>query len=95
LLPPSLQFSSATISPTDHSLHGSVSTVDIANAIKMVSAANGEEGSRVVITPDQIELIGVDGDKIKMIGEYQFEIKMKGTNDFVRRRATVQRQEIH
>lgn len=62
----------------------------------MVAAANGERGSRVVITPENIEFLDkttVEGDKIKAIGEYEFEVRMKGTNDFIRRKAIVVRQE--
>lgn len=62
----------------------------------MVAAANGSKGSRVVITPENVEFVDkaiVEGDKIKAIGEYQFEIRMKGTNDFVRRKVVVIRQE--
>lgn len=86
----------ATISPTDSTIHGSISTGDIASAIRMVASANGPRGSRVVINPENVEFLDqstVEGDKIKAIGEYDIEVKMKGTADFVRRKVIVMRQD--
>lgn len=62
----------------------------------MVASANGSKGSRVVVGPDNIEFLDrtvVEGDKIKAIGEYEFEIKMKGATDSIRRKVVVMRQD--
>lgn len=62
----------------------------------MVASANGSKGSRVVVGPDNIEFLDptvVEGDKIKAIGEYEFEIKMKGATDSIRRKVIVMRQD--
>lgn len=79
-LPATIQFSRPTIAPTETTIHGSISTADIATAVKSIAAANGDEGSRIVITPDMITFLGegIEGDKVKTLGEHRFEIRLKG-----------------
>ncbi|KAF8531060.1 hypothetical protein BDD12DRAFT_45015 [Trichophaea hybrida] len=80
-LPPKIMFSRPTIAPTEVTIHGSISTNDICIAVKSIAAANGDEGSRIVITPDMISFLdpNIKGDKVKMLGEHKFEIRMKGS----------------
>lgn len=62
----------------------------------MIASANGSKGSRIVVAPENIEFLDqtvVEGDKIKTIGEYDFEIKMKGATDSIRRKVIVMRQD--
>ncbi|KAF8245272.1 hypothetical protein K440DRAFT_556131 [Wilcoxina mikolae CBS 423.85] len=80
-LPPKIMFSRPTIAPTEVTIHGSISTNDICIAVKSIAAANGDEGSRIVITPDMISFLdpNIKGDKVKTLGEHKFEIRMKGS----------------
>lgn len=57
--------------------------------------ANGKEGSRVVVGPEHIGFAdkSVEGDKLKALGTFDFEINVKGSSDFVRRKVIIVRQQ--
>ncbi|RPA92981.1 hypothetical protein L873DRAFT_1838206 [Choiromyces venosus 120613-1] len=94
-IPPNLMFSRSTIAPNESAIHGSVTLTDIATAVRNIAAANGKEGSRIVVSPENIKFLGkgLEGDKLKSLGTFDFEISMKGANDFVRRKVMVVKQE--
>ncbi|MDI1492969.1 MAG: Fructose-bisphosphate aldolase 1 [Ramalina farinacea] len=91
--------SSPTSPPIDvgHSLHaepifGSVSTSDIADSIKALLAQD-EEGARIVLSAEEVTILtseGVEGgDRVKALGEFPIEVKMRGGRDTVRRIVSV------
>ena len=94
-IPPNLMFSRSTIAPNEPAIHGSVTLTDIATAVRNIAVANGKQGSRIVVGPENIKFAGkgVEGDKLKSLGTFDFEISMKGANDFVRRKVMVVKQE--
>lgn len=85
-------------------IFGSVSTADIAESIKAVLAAT-REGARVVIGAEDIAIVqdkddefghqdkGIEGDRIKALGDFQVEVRVKG-GEAVVRRVSVKAQEI-
>ena len=85
-------------------IFGSVSTADIAESVKAVLAGTSE-GARVVIGAEDIAIIqhendesghqdkGIEGDRFKVLGDYQVEIRVKG-GDPVIRTVSVKSQEI-
>jgi len=93
-LPPTLQFSRPTVAPNETTIHGSISTSDLAVAVRAIASANGDQGSRIVITPDMIAFTdeGVDGDKVKTLGEHQFRIRFRGAKDDVKRKLVIAQQ---
>jgi len=93
-LPPTLQFSRPTTAPNDTTIHGSISTSDLAVAVRAIASANGDQGSRIVVTPDMIAFTdeGVEGDKVKTLGEHQFHIRFRGAKDDIRRRLIISQQ---
>ena len=65
-------------------IFGSVSTSDMAEAIKAVLAGD-DESARVVIAAEDIKIIGdggmtgaIEGDRLKALGEFEVEIRVKG-----------------
>ncbi|KAL7274455.1 DNA polymerase delta small subunit Cdc1 [Rhizina undulata] len=93
-LPSNLQFYRSTISPTEDVIHGSITANDVAHAIRAIASASGDEGSRVVIQTENITFKDdVEGGKLRQLGEYVFEVRMKGTAEFVRRKVLLMRQE--
>ena len=84
-------------------IFGSVSTADVAESIKAVLAET-REGARVVIGPEDITIIqredmekerqerGIEGDRLKALGEFQVEVKVKG-GDPVLKTVSVRAQE--
>lgn len=80
-------------------IFGSVSTADIVDAIKAVLAED-EEGARVVLSPGDIvvdeeadEERGVEADRLKALGEWKVEIRLKGVEP-IRRTVSVRAQEM-
>ena len=89
-------------------IFGSVSTADIAESIKAV-LANTTEGARVVIGAEDITIIhnevnnevndsedqdkGIEGDRLKVLGDFQVEVRVKG-GDPVVRSVSVKAQEV-
>lgn len=82
---------------------GSVSTADIAESIRAV-LAQARHGARVVIGPEDITIlaekderlelqdIGIEKDRIKALGDFKVEARVKG-GDAVTRTVSVRAQE--
>lgn len=75
------------------SIYGSVGTMDIAIAIKALLAESDLAGT-VVIEANQIRFVrkqteGGDVDRVKMLGEYEIEVKVKGHGEAMRRKVRV------
>ena len=89
-------------------IFGSVSTADIAESIKAVLAST-TEGARVVIGAEDITIIqnevkkevtdsedqdkGIEGDRLKVLGDFQVEVRVKGGEPVVRS-VSVKAQEV-
>ncbi len=80
-------------------IFGSVSTADMVDAIKAVLAED-VEGARVVLAPGDIvvneevdEERGVEADRLKAVGEWNMEIRLKGMEP-IRRTVSIRPQEI-
>lgn len=85
-------------------IFGSVSTADIAESIKAVLAQTSE-GARVVLGPEDVTILekklegegaeetGVEGDRLKTLGNFQVEARVKG-GEAVVRTVSVRPQEI-
>lgn len=72
----------ASSSPQLQTIFGSVSTADVADTVKALLAED-EDSRRVVIGPEDIKFVGeisngVEGDRLKALGEFQLEIRVKG-----------------
>lgn len=79
-------------------IFGSVTTADIADSIKAMLAQN-ELGRRVVLGAEAISTVkrsendpGVEADRLKALGEFDIEIRIKG-GDVVRRAVSVRAQD--
>ncbi|KAL6718962.1 Fructose-bisphosphate aldolase 1 [Lecanora helva] len=84
-------------------IFGSVSTADIAEAIKAVLAGT-KEGKRIVVGAEDVMILqqvddegevqerGVEGDRLKALGDFKVEIRVKGA-EAVMRTVHVQAQE--
>lgn len=76
-------------------IFGSVSTADMAESIKAVLAQT-TEGARVVVGAEDIIIVqhqddefgrqdeGVEGDRLKALGDFQVEVRVKGGEAVVR-----------
>jgi hypothetical protein len=76
-------------------IYGSVSTADVAMNIRALLAAD-QEGSRVIISPEDIIFtISVKEDepgnidRVKHLGDFEVEIKVKGVKDPLRKTVRV------
>ena len=73
-------------------IFGSVSTSDIADSIKALLAQD-EEGARIVLSAEDVTILtgeGVEGgDRVKALGEFPIEVKVRGGRDSVRRIVSV------
>ncbi len=80
--------------PQKTSIYGSVSTTDITDNVKAILAEDGK-GSRVVLTPEDIVFVsqGEEKDRVKHLGTFEIDIKIKGETAAVRRTITVKAQE--
>jgi ribosomal protein L9 len=80
--------------PQKISIYGSVTTTDIAENLKAILAEDGE-GSRVVLTSEDIVFVrqGEEKDRVKHLGTYEIDIKVKGATAASRRTITVKAQE--
>lgn len=76
------------------SIHGSVSTLDITANLKAI-LAESEEGSRVVLLPEDISFVEAmeEKDRVKHLGVFEIEITLKGATDVVRRTIKVSAQD--
>ncbi|KAI5815725.1 hypothetical protein BZA77DRAFT_71170 [Pyronema omphalodes] len=93
-MPPKIMFSRPTIAPGDNTIHGSITTNDICIAVRSIAAANGDEASKLVITPDMITFLDkeVESDRVKTLGEHKFEIRLKGAVKPVQRKLVISQQ---
>ncbi|KAL8760103.1 MAG: hypothetical protein Q9184_003424 [Pyrenodesmia sp. 2 TL-2023] len=80
-------------------IFGSVSTADMVDTIK-AGLAEDEEGARVVLGPGDIvvdeeadEERGVEADRLKALGEWKVEIRLKGMEP-IRRTVSVRAQDM-
>ena len=86
-------------------IFGSVSTADVADSFKAVLDQT-EEGSRIVLGAEDIRFLekeqhkdsesqetGIEGDRIKALGDFQVEARVKG-GDTVKRRVSVRAQDV-
>lgn len=92
------------VQPQITHIFGSVSTGDIAESIKAVLAST-TEGARVVIGAEDITIIhnevnesedqdqGIEGDRLKVLGDFQVEVRVKGGEPVVRT-VSVKAQEV-
>ena len=76
-------------------IFGSVSTADMAESIKAVLAGTAE-GARVVIGAEDVTILqdeddefghqekGIEGDRLKVLGDFKVEIRIKGGEPVVR-----------
>lgn len=89
---PSLRSSNTTTSSEPIAIYGSVSTGDIAVAMKAVLQTN-EEASKVVISEQDVRFVdeSVKGeDRVKTLGEFAVEVSVKGAPGAIRRMVRVQ-----
>lgn len=79
---------------TKQAIYGSVSTADIAATIRAVLAENAE-GSRIVLGPEDITFAieTEEKDRVKHLGTFDVDIRVKGAAEAVRRKVTVHAQE--
>lgn len=79
-------------------IYGSVSTADIANNIKALIAEN-DEAAKIVFAEEDVAFVNLAGqpvaeaDKLKYVGEYGVEIKIKGADAAVTKTVRVLPQE--
>ncbi|KAL8807133.1 MAG: hypothetical protein Q9200_004788 [Gallowayella weberi] len=90
--------SSRVVKPSITRIFGSVTTADIVESIKAV-LAESEDGARVVLAPEDIRIdekasedAGIEVDRLKALGNYSIEVRLKGV-DPVRRLVSVKEQE--
>ncbi|KAK6508404.1 hypothetical protein TWF506_010497 [Arthrobotrys conoides] len=95
ILPSTIRFYRSTITPQTTSLHGSVTTTDIVNAIKLISTASAlKDANRVVVSAENISLGTDDGSvRVKELGDYEIAIGFRGVDEIVRRTITIVREE--
>ncbi|KAI4231110.1 MAG: hypothetical protein L6R40_007849 [Gallowayella cf. fulva] len=71
-------------------IFGSVSSADIVESIKAMLAGS-EEGARVVLAPEDVsiieeenETVAIEADRLKALGSYKIEIRLKGVDPIQR-----------
>ncbi len=74
-------------------IYGSVSTADVVDSMKAMLSQT-EEGARVVLAAEDVKLlvpedvepqdIGIEGDRLKALGDFQVEARVKGGEAVVR-----------
>ena len=74
-------------------IYGSVSTADIIESMKALLSQT-EEGARVVLAAEDVKIlvpegveaqdVGIEGDRVKALGEFQVEARVKGGEAVVR-----------
>ncbi|KAL8724342.1 MAG: hypothetical protein Q9166_008007 [cf. Caloplaca sp. 2 TL-2023] len=79
-------------------IFGSVSAADIVDSIKAVLTMS-DEGGRVVLAPEDIKIdekqsddVGIEIDRLKALGEYKIEVRLKGV-DPIQRLVSIRAQE--
>lgn len=90
--------------PQLDTIFGSVSTADMAESIKAI-LAESTEGARVVVGAEDITILqdeddefghqykGIEGDRLKVLGDFQVEVRVKGGETVVRT-VSVKAQEV-
>ncbi|KAI7151357.1 hypothetical protein D0869_11547 [Hortaea werneckii] len=79
-------------------IYGSVSTMDILNAVKAAMAEN-DESARVVLHAEQIKFVDLpadmqnETDKVKAVGEYTVQITPKASEEAITRAVKVHAQQ--
>jgi len=75
------------------SIYGSVSTNDIAANLKALLAASNE-GARIVLSPEDISFVEEmeDKDRVKHLGTFEIDIRLKGAAGAVRTKIKVNAQ---
>jgi ribosomal protein L9 len=76
------------------SIYGSVTTADIAENLKAILAED-DRGARVVLTPEEITFVETteETDRVKHLGIFEINIRVKGATDDIRRTIKVNAQE--
>lgn len=79
-------------------IYGSVSTSDVAAAIKDLLAAN-EEASKIIFGDEDVRflsakadgsaVVGLEGDRVKVLGDFEIEVRVPGAEKGVRRMVRV------
>lgn len=74
-------------------IYGSVSTADVVDSMKAILSQT-EEGARVVLAAEDVKILapedvepqdmGIEGDRLKALGEFQVETRVKGGEAVVR-----------
>lgn len=84
----------ASKTPEKIPIYGSVTTADVAENVRAVLAEDAQ-GARVVIAPEDITFIGEGEEKerVKHLGAFDIEIRIKGAGDAIRRTVRVEAQE--
>jgi hypothetical protein len=79
--------------PAKTAIYGSVSTADIAASLKAILAED-EDGARVVLSPEEITFVEAteEGDRVKHLGIFEIDIRLKGAPDAVRRTIKISAQ---
>jgi len=79
--------------PSKTAIYGSVSTADIAASLKAILAED-EDGARVVLGPEEISFVETteESDRVKHLGIFEIDIRLKGAPDAVRRTIKVSAQ---
>lgn len=67
-------------------IYGSVSTADIVANLKAI-LANSEEGSRVILAPEDVSFVEKtdEKDRVKTLGIFEIDLRVKGSSDSIRR----------
>jgi len=82
---------SAEAAPAGTSIFGSVSTSDVATSIKALLAST-ELAGRIILNDDDIHFTDSEvasAGKIKQVGEYEIEIRVKGREESIKRKVRV------
>ena len=79
--------------PSLATIYGSVSTADVVESMKALLSQT-EEGARVVLGAEDVKILvpegvepqdaGIEGDRLKALGEFQVEARVKGGEAVVR-----------
>jgi hypothetical protein len=81
-------------SPQKTSIYGSVTTADVADNVRAILAED-DLGARVVLTPEDITFVeeGEEKDRVKHLGVFEIDIRIKGAIESIRRTIRVNAQE--
>ncbi|KAL9596236.1 MAG: hypothetical protein Q9219_005947 [cf. Caloplaca sp. 3 TL-2023] len=79
-------------------IFGSVTSADIVDSMRAILAEN-EQGARVVLSPEEIRIVeetneekGIEQDRLKALGAYAVEVRLKGM-EAIKRRVVIKAQE--